>query len=233
MADHRIVRSVRHVEASIVDGLREAGSSTVYEASGRRGLLPSRLRPVGATRTIAGAAVTVSLPPDDNLMIHAAVECCGPGDVLLVVPTEPSACAMIGELLATSLAARGVAGIVVDAGVRDVAALREMGFAAWASLVTPAGTTKSRAGSVNVPVALDGITVDPGDVIIADDDGVVAVPAAYAPAILDASRARLAAEAVKRRDFAAGVLGLDMYGLRQVLAGLGVATEDRTDRSDG
>jgi 4-hydroxy-4-methyl-2-oxoglutarate aldolase len=233
MPPYRIVRSVTRVDPSVVDGLRAAGSSTVYEAARRRGLLPIRLRPVGASRAIAGTAVTVSLPPDDNLMIHAAVEHCGPGDVLLVVPTAPSACAMIGELLATSLAARGVVGIVVDAGVRDVAALKDMDFPAWASTVTPAGTTKFKAGSVNVPVTLDGVWVDPGDVIVADEDGVVAVAAAYAPAILEGSRARLDAEAIKRRDLAAGVLGVDMYGLRAVLEDLGVTTGEGPVRSDG
>lgn len=226
MAEHRIIRRVARPAPSISEGLRAAGVSTVYEAAGRRGLLPTRLRPVLGGTAIAGPAITVSLPPDDNLMVHAAIECCEPGDILLVVPTAPSACAMIGELLATSLAARGVTGIIVDAGVRDVAALRAMGVQAWSSLVTPSGTTKSKPGSVNVPVRVGDVVIAPGDILVADDDGVVAVASAVSAEVLEAAQRRLAAEDEKRRLFAAGVLGVDLYGLREVLAKLGVQAGD-------
>ena len=163
-------------------------------------------------------------------MVHAAVECCEPGDILLVAPTAPSTYAMIGEPLASSLAARGVVGIVVDAGVRDVAALRAMGLQAWSSLVTSAGTTKSRPGSVNVPVRVGDVVIAPGDILVADDDGVVAVPAAVSAAVLEAARRRLTGEDEKRRLFAAGVLGVDLYGLREVLAELGVQQATATRR---
>jgi 4-hydroxy-4-methyl-2-oxoglutarate aldolase len=226
MYEHRIVRTVARPLPATVDGLRSAGVSTVYEASGRRGLLPARLRRVSGTGTLAGRAVTVSLPPDDNLMVHAAVERCEFGDVLVVVPTVPSGCAMIGDLLATSLAARGIAGVVVDAGVRDVAALRGMGFPAWSSVVSAAGATKAKPGSVNVPVTIDGVVIAPGDVIVADDDGVVVVRSADAETTLDATRRRVVAEDEKRELFAKGVLGLDMYGLRAVLEEVGVRTVD-------
>ena len=226
MAEHRIVRHIARPAASISEGLRAAGTSTVYEAAGRRGLLPTRLRPVLGGAAIAGPAVTVSLPPDDNLMVHAAIECCQPGDILLVAPTAPSACAMIGELLATSLAARGVTGIIVDAGVRDVAALRAMGVRAWSSLVTPAGTTKSRPGSVNIPVRVGEVVIAPGDILVADDDGVVVVPSARSVEVLAAARRRLAAEDEKRQRFAAGVLGVDLYRLREVMAELGIVAGD-------
>ena len=226
MGGHRIVRGIERPAPSIIEGLRSAGVSTVYEAAGRAGLLPSRLRPLRDGMVMAGPVVTVSLPPDDNLMVHAAVEQCEPGDVLLVVPTDPSSFAMVGELLATSLAARGVAGLVVDAGVRDVAALRDMGFAAWASTVSAAGTTKRAAGSVNIPVRCGDVVIRPGDVIVADDDGVVAIPATAARVVLEAARVRILAEDEKRAKFAAGVLGVDLYDLRPVLGQLGVVTVD-------
>jgi 4-hydroxy-4-methyl-2-oxoglutarate aldolase len=178
---------------------------------------------------MAGPVVTVSLPPDDNLMVHAAVERCEPGDVLLVVPTAPSSCAMVGELLATSLGARGIAGLVIDAGIRDVAALRAVGFPVWASLITAAGATKANAGSVNVSVRCGDVDVRPGDVIVADDDGVVAVSASRAVAVLGAATTRMAAEDERRIELASGSLGLDLYDLRPLLDRLGVATVDEAD----
>jgi 4-hydroxy-4-methyl-2-oxoglutarate aldolase len=227
MGGHRIIREIQRPAPDVVEGLGAAGVTTVYEARGRQGLLPARLRPLQAGMTIAGPVVTVSLPPDDNLMIHAAVECCVAGDVLLVVPTAPSRRGMVGELLATSLVAHGVVGLVIDAGVRDVAALRAMGFPVWSAAISSEGTTKAGAGSVNVPVRCGRVAIHPGDVLVADDDGVVVVPVPNAASAMEAARERVASEDSRREQFAAGTLGIDLYGLRTVLADLGVTTSDR------
>jgi 4-hydroxy-4-methyl-2-oxoglutarate aldolase len=176
---------------------------------------------------IAGSAITVSCHPGDNLMIHAAVEVCRPGDVLVVTTTSPSTDGMFGDLLATSLRAHGVIGLVSDAGVRDVATLREMGFPVWSRAVHAQGTVKASPGSVNVPVVAAGQLVRPGDIIVADDDGVLALPAALGPAVAEAAAKRLAGETVKRDQLAAGTLGLDIYHLRPLLAELGVEYVDR------
>lgn len=230
MEGHRIVRGIERAAPSVVDGLRSAGVSTVYEAAGRTGLLPTRLRPLLNGVVVAGPVVTISLPPDDNLMIHAAVEHCRPGDIVLIVPTAPSSCGMVGELLATSLAGQGVVALVIDAGVRDVAALRAMEFPVWASAISAAGTTKQAPGSVNVGVLCGDTDVQPGDLIVADDDGVVAIAAALAEEVLEASRRRTVAEREKRSLFAAGTLSIDLYNLRPVLSELGVTIiADPTD----
>jgi 4-hydroxy-4-methyl-2-oxoglutarate aldolase len=171
---------------------------------------------------IAGSAVTVSCHPGDNLMIHAAVETVRPGDIVVVTTTSPSTDGMLGELLATSLAAHGAIGVILDAGVRDVAELREMGFPVWARAISPQGTVKASPGSVNVPVVAGGQVIDPGDAVVADDDGIVVVPLARAGSVLDAARKRTANEAAKRAKLAAGELGVDMYHLRPLLERLGV-----------
>jgi 4-hydroxy-4-methyl-2-oxoglutarate aldolase len=226
MSSHVVVRDVVRTDASVLAGLAELGVSTVHEADHRRGALDPTIRPIQAGARIAGSAVTVSCPPGDNLMVHAAVEICRAGDVLVVTTTSPSTDGMIGELLATSLRAHGVIGIVTAAGIRDVAELRAMGFPVWARAVNPQGTVKASPGSVNVPVVCGGQIVHPGDAIVADDDGVVVVPRGRCPEVLEAGRARAANEDAKRAKLAAGELGVDMYGLRTTLADLGVSYVD-------
>jgi 4-hydroxy-4-methyl-2-oxoglutarate aldolase len=196
---------------------------------GRRGFIGETFRPIQQGVRVAGSAVTVSCHPGDNLMIHAAVEVCQPGDILVVTNTAPSTHGMFGDLLASSLLARGVRGLVIDAGVRDTADLREMGFPVWSQHVSCQGTVKATPGSVNIPVVLGGIAVQPGDVVCADDDGVVIVARAEAAWALAQSNARLAKEAGTRARLEAGELGLDIYGLRKTLADLGVEYIDSLD----
>ncbi|MFH9085873.1 4-carboxy-4-hydroxy-2-oxoadipate aldolase/oxaloacetate decarboxylase [Streptomyces sp. NPDC017673] len=217
-----IVTNPPRATAEDVDALAGYGVATVHEAMGRTGLLPSRLRPVQQGVRVAGTAVTVLSWPGDNLMIHAAVEQCREGDLLVVTTTSPSTDGMFGELFATALQRRGVRGLVIDAGVRDTRELRELGFPVWSAAVCAQGTVKATGGSVNVPVAIGGQVVRPGDVILADDDGVVAVPRGKAREAAEASRAREAKEAASRAAFQDGQLGLDRYGLRDKLARLGV-----------
>ncbi|ROO85206.1 4-carboxy-4-hydroxy-2-oxoadipate aldolase [Actinocorallia herbida] len=226
MAGHYVVRNITRPDADVVAGLREAGVATVHEAMGRVGLVSPEVVPRQNGSAMAGPAVTVASHPGDNLMIHAAVETCREGDVLVVTTTSPSTDGMFGELLATSLRARGVVGLVTDAGVRDIAELRAMGFPVWARAISAQGTVKASPGSVNVPVVCGGRLIRPGDVVVADDDGVLAVPAATAPDALAKARKRLAAEEGKRKQFQEGVLGMDMYGLRELLDRLGVEYVD-------
>ncbi len=221
-----VVRDVVRTEPDILAGLAGLGVSTVHEADQRRGTLDPAIRPIQAGARIAGSALTVSCHPSDNLMIHAAVETCRPGDILVVTTTSPSTDGMIGELLATSLRAHGVIGIVTAAGIRDAAELRAMEFPVWARAVNPQGTVKASPGSVNVPVVCGGQLVNPGDAIVADDDGVVVVPRDRAAEVLTAGRARAASEDAKRVKLAAGELGVDMYGLRALLKELGVTYVD-------
>jgi 4-hydroxy-4-methyl-2-oxoglutarate aldolase len=211
----------------VVDALGQIGTATVHEAIGRRRLRRAELRPIQQDVKIGGSAVTVLVHPGDNLMIHAAVEVCRPGDVLVVVNTAPSTHGMFGDLLAGSLMQRGVRGLVIDAGVRDTSDLRAMGFPVWSQYVSCQGTVKNTPGSVNVPVVLGGLVVNPGDVVCADDDGVVIVPREDAAWALEQSNSRIAKEAATREKLAAGELGVDFYGLRAKLAELGVEYVDR------
>ncbi len=231
---HVIVRNVPRPDADAVAVLGRVGVATAHEAMGRRGLTHPVLRPIYAGARIAGRAVTVLSQPGDNLMIHACIEQTGPGDVLVVTTTSPSTDGMFGELFATQLATRGVLGLVIDAGVRDVAELTAMGFPAWSRAVSAQGTVKATPGSVNVPVVLAGAHVRPGDVIVADDDGVLVVPREDAPAVAEASIAREENEQAKREQFQAGVLGLDVYGMRETLTRLGVTyVDDPEDPAGG
>lgn len=221
-AQHIVKRTIERAEPDVIAGLGDAGTATVHEAIGRRGYLGPDLRPIQQGTRVAGSAVTVLSHPGDNIMIHAAVEVCEPGDLLVVTNTAPSTHGMFGDLLASSLMARGVVGLVMDAGVRDTLDLRAMGFAVWTRHVSCEGTVKNTPGSVNVPISINGVIVHPGDVICGDDDGVVTVPRAEAAWALEQSNARLDSEAGTRARLQAGELGLDMYGLRQKLIDLGV-----------
>jgi 4-hydroxy-4-methyl-2-oxoglutarate aldolase len=227
MASHYVVRSVDRADPETVAALRAAGVATAHEAAGRIGLLGPAIQARQAGTTIAGSAITVSCHPGDNLMIHAAVEVCRRGDVLVVSTTSPSTDGMFGDLLATSLMARGVAGLVIDAGVRDIATLREMGFPIWSRAVHAQGTVKASPGSVNIPVVAAGQVVRPGDIVVADDDGVLALPRVMGRATADAAKKRVDNEASKRVQLAAGTLGVDLYNLRPLLAELGVEYVDR------
>ncbi|WP_419912672.1 4-carboxy-4-hydroxy-2-oxoadipate aldolase/oxaloacetate decarboxylase [Candidatus Poriferisodalis sp.] len=221
-ARHIVKRTIERAEPDVIAGLGDAGTATVHEAIGRRGYLGPDLRPIQQGTRVAGSAVTVLSHPGDNIMIHAAVEVCEPGDLLVVTNTAPSTHGMFGDLLASSLMSRGVVGLVMDAGVRDTLDLRAMGFAVWTRHVSCEGTVKNTPGSVNVPISINGVIVQPGDVICGDDDGVVTVPRAEAAWALEQSNARLDSEAGTRARLQAGELGLDMYGLRQKLIDLGV-----------
>jgi len=219
---HVVVRRIERAQRPAVDGLGKLGTATVHEAIGRRGFAGPHLRPIQQGVRLAGTAVTVSSHPGDNLMIHAAVEVCQEGDVLVVTNTAPSTHGMFGELLATSLMARGVRALVIDAGVRDTAELRDLGFAVWSQHVSCQGTVKASPGSVNVPVVLGDVVVSPGDAVCADDDGVVVVPRAEATRALETAQQRVAKEDATRARLAAGELGVDVYGLRTTLEALGV-----------
>ena len=229
MNRHVVVTTIDRADAAHAARLGEIGTATVHEAIGRRGYLGPDLRSIQRDVRIGGTAVTVLSHPGDNMMIHAAVEVCRAGDVLVVATTAPSTHGMFGDLLATSLMARGVVGLVIDAGVRDTADLRSMGFPVWTRHVSCQGTVKATPGSVNVPIAIGGIVIEPGDVVCADDDGVVVVPRDEAGSAVEMSEARLATEAETRVRLEAGELGVDFYGLRARLAELGVDYVDRLD----
>jgi len=216
---HVVVRNIERAPLAI-------GTATVHEAIGRRGYLGAHITPIQQDVKIAGNAVTVLSHPGDNIMIHAAIEVCQEGDILVVANTAPSTHGMFGDLLATSLLARGARGLVIDAGVRDTRDLREMGFPVWSQHVSCQGTVKATPGSVNVPVSIGGIAIKPGDVICADDDGVVVVSRTEARWALEQSNERLTNEERTRAKLQDGALGVDLYGLRQRLTDLGVEYVD-------
>ena len=226
---HKIVRRIQRPEAGVIKILGSAGTATVHEAQGRSGLMRPYMRPIYPTARMAGPAVTVSCQAGDNLMIHASIEVCQPGDVLVVVTTSESTDGMFGELLGVSCQAHGIVGLIIDAGVRDTTELTAMNFPVWAKAVSAQGTVKSTPGDVNIPVVCAGAMINPGDVIVADNDGVVVVPREKAAQVAQASEARLAKEEKTRQRLRSGEYGLDFYGLRAKLADLGVEFVDEAD----
>jgi len=229
----RIIRNIPRPDPAVARALGEFGVATVHEAQGRKGLMRSYLRPIYPDARVAGPAITISSHPGDNLMLHAAVELCKPGDVLVVTTTSESTDGMFGELLGVSYRAHGLAGLIIDAGVRDIAELAAMKFPVWAKAISSQGTVKSAPGSVNIPVVCAGAIVDPGDIIVADADGVVVVAAAEAAQVVSLASQRVAKENKTRERLRSGELGLDIYGLRAKLQELGIEYLDDPPKEEG